>query len=200
MAVVAVTLATLLALFVGVLAVPLLLAVDAERAETLEARWRVRWLFGLVDVGASQRRPIPVGPKRPSTAKPPHRASRARRRGSRIGLAVLGTRGLLRRILRLAVTLLRQMRLIRLHVHAAVGFDNPADTGFFYGAISPLLAVADARGLDVHCRPMFPDAGVKWVLRATLRVRPLAVGGSVVTFLLSPPVLRAGLAAWRVRR
>ena len=52
--------AVLFALVVALLAVPVVLVIDAERVDTLEARWRVRWLFGLVDVPSSRvARPSP---------------------------------------------------------------------------------------------------------------------------------------------
>ena len=45
----AVAAAGLVALF-GVLAVPVVFVIDAERAATLKTTWRVRWLYGLVDI------------------------------------------------------------------------------------------------------------------------------------------------------
>ena len=41
----AVTIAVFGALVVALLAVPVMLVIDAERVEALKARWHIRWLF-----------------------------------------------------------------------------------------------------------------------------------------------------------
>ena len=56
-----------------------------------------------------------------------------------MGLAALTTRGFVRRVAQLAVTLLQQVKLERFHLDAAVGLEDPADTGILYGCLSPLL-------------------------------------------------------------
>jgi hypothetical protein len=113
---------------------------------------------------------------------------------------LLQTRGLLPRAVRFLGSALRQVRLERCCADIMFGFDNPADTGFVYGCLSPVLVMAEVRGLDVHCRPMFMESGVRGDVNATIRVRPLAVLGAIAAFLLSPPVLRAATAAWRARQ
>jgi hypothetical protein len=117
-----------------------------------------------------------------------------------MAVAVLRTRGLPHRVGRLLAAARRQVTLERFHLEMMFGFENPADTGIVFGCLSPLLVMADVRGLDVHCRPMFLEPGVRGVFQATIRVRPLAVIGTVVAFLLSPPAFRAAVAAWRARK
>src|SRR5688500_5158924 len=116
---VATTIAALLALIVALLAVPVGLSVAAERVDRLEARWRVRWLFSLVDVRWPRGRPSPAAPE-PSDAAEPVRTSPARRwRRARMGIAVLRTRGLPGRLARLGVALLRRAKPEELHVRTA---------------------------------------------------------------------------------
>ena len=198
----AVAVAALLAILVALLAVPVEVVIDAERADTLEARWRMRWLFGLVDIRSARARAARSGrrPEEPRTPAEPRTAAVRRRRRTRMGIAVLRTRGLLRRVVRLAWRLCRQIRFQGFHAHAAFGLDDPADTGVVYGVLSPLLVMARTRGLDIDCRPMFLESGVRGTLSGTFHVRPLPVVGSLVAFLVSPPVLRAVRAAWRARR
>ena len=116
-----------------------------------------------------------------------------------MAVAILRTRGLFGRVLHLARALLRRVRLERLQLDTMFGFENPADTGFVYGCLSPVLVMADVRGLNIRCRPMFLESGVRGALRATIRVRPLLVVGPMVAFLVSPPVFRAARVAWRTR-
>jgi hypothetical protein len=197
---VAAALAVLLALVVAALAVPVVLVFDAERVETLHARWRVRWLFGLVDVRSARERPAVPEPERPGAAKPARTPARRRKRGARMAIAVLRTRGLLRRVGRLAVALGRQVKLEQFHLRTAFGFDDPADTGIVYGCLSPWLVMASVRGWNVECRPMFLESGLRGTAGGTVQVRPLSVAGALVAFLLSPPVVRAARSAWRARK
>jgi len=196
----ATTIAVLLALVVALLAVPVVLIVDAERGDRFEARWRVRWLFSLVDVRSSRGRSSAAAPE-PSDAAKPVRKSPARRwRGLRMGIAALRTRGVPRRVGRLALALLRQAKLEEFHVRTAFGFDNPADTGIVYGLLSPLLMFATARGLNLECRPMFEESGLRGAVTATVHVRPLSVVGALAAFVSSPSVIRAAGSAWRARK
>ena len=117
-----------------------------------------------------------------------------------MAVAVLRTRGLFERVVRLALALLRRVKLERLQLETMFGFENPADTGFVYGCLSPVLVMADLRGLNIRCRPMFLESGVRGALRATIRVRPLLLVGPMVAFLVSPPVFRAARAAWRTKK
>ena len=44
-------------------------------------------------------------------------------------------------------------------MHTSLWLRGSADTGIVYGFLTPLLAMARTRGLDVDCRPMFLDRG-----------------------------------------
>jgi hypothetical protein len=200
MLVAAVAAAALLAIIVALLAVPAVLVIDAERGDTLEARWRVRWLFGLVDVRWPRARPAFRSPDRSETPRTARAPGSKRGKGARMGIAVLRTRGLLRQVRRLTSTLLQKVKLQEFHLHTAFGFDDPADTGVVFGLLSPALVMARLRGLDVDCRPMFLQSGLRGVFSVTVRVRPLLVAGALVPFLVSPPVFRAARSAWRARR
>ena len=198
---VATAIVALLIFATALLAVPLVLVIEAKRADTLTATWRVRWLFGLVDVRSSGSNGGQTGVRPGSdAATSPPRPARRRRRAVRIGMAVLRTRGLPRRVGRLALSLRRQVRLDEFHVRTAFGCDDPADTGVVYGVLSPLLVMARLRGMNVDCRPMFLESGLQGTLSGTIHVRPLLVVGALVMFLVSPPVIKAARSAWRVRK
>ena len=196
----ATTLAVLLAVVLALLAVPVVLIVDAERDDRLEARWRVRWLFSLVDVRWSRGRPSAAASAPPDAVRPARKSFAGRWRRARMAIAALRTRGLPSRVGRLGLALLRQAKLEQFHVRTAFGFDNPADTGIVYGLLSPLLMMATARGLNLECRPMFEDSGLRGAISATVHVRPLSVAGALAAFLASPSVIRAAGAAWRARK
>lgn len=197
---VAATITALFVLLVALLAVPVVLFIDVERTEALEARWRLLWLFGLLDIQSSGGRSAPAAPSRADAARPVRKRRKERGRGRRMGVAALRARGLFNRVVRLAVALLGRVKLERFHLHTVFGFENPADTGFVYGWLSAVLVMVDVYGLDIRCSPMFLDSGLRGVFHATIRVRPLLVVGTIVAFLLSPPVFRAVGAAWRARQ
>jgi hypothetical protein len=196
---VAATTAALLALIIGALAVPLVVVVDAERLDRLNVQWRVRWLFGLINVRSTKGLPAAPAPTRVNRRRRAQPSAKDRGRGPYVGLAALTTRGFVRRVAQLAVTLLHRVKIERFHVDAAIGFEDPADTGILYGCLSPLLLLADARGLDVRYTPMFAEPSVRGDCGVTVHVRPLSIVGTMVAFLLSPSVVRAMRAAWRAR-
>lgn len=196
-------LAALLAVAVALLAVPVVLAVDAERADRFRARWQIEWFFGLVhassrDSGSAIPRTIEPARAPPATPTPSPPATR-RARGRRVAMTVVRTRGLIPRVVRLAGDLLRRVSVVRFRLHAAFGFDDPADTGMVYGYLTPLLVTAGVRGLDVRCQPVFQEAGVTGNLHATLRIRPLSLVAVVMLFMASRPVRQAAVRAWRAR-
>jgi hypothetical protein len=190
--------AALIALVVAMLAVPLVLFIDAERTGTLKVRWRVFWLFGLVRPRSRNRSAPPVPDRADARRAGTPKKSRARK--GRVAVAVLRTRGLLQGVVRLALALLRRVKVERIQLDALFGFENPADTGFVYGCLSPVLVIADVRGLNIRCRPMFLEAGVRGAFRATIQVRPLSIVGPMIAFLVSPAVFRAVHMAWRTRQ
>ena len=98
------------------------------------------------------------------------------------------------------MTLFRQVGVQEFRAHTTFGLEDPADTGIVYGFLTPLLVVARTRGLDVDCRPMFPERGWKASVNATIRVRPLSVLAARAAFLVSPPVIRALGVAWHSRK
>ena len=189
--------AGLIALMVVMLAVPLVVFIEAERSGTLKVRWRLFWLFGLVRP-RSGNRSAPAPDRADASPADAPKTRRAKRR--RMAVAVLRTRGFLQGVVRLARALLRRMKVERIQLDTSFGFENPADTGFVYGCLSPVLAIADLRGLNIRCRPMFMEAGLRGAFRATIRVRPLLTVGPMVAFLVSPPVFRAARRAWRARK
>ena len=67
-----------------------------------------------------------------------------------MGVAALRGRGFFDRVVRFAVALLRRVKVERFHLHTVFGFEDPADTGFVYGWLSPVLVMADVCGLDIR--------------------------------------------------
>lgn len=225
MSTIVIILVVLVALVIALLAAPITVTLDVERVEAFAARWRLRWAYGLVRVGSRDSSSRPTNTvltgQRASTppaiqAEPEQtaednddaaRADRPKRQlrkkahgaGGRVVLAVMCTPGFLGRVGRLTRALIGRVRIEQFRLRAAFGLSDPADTGMMYGLLSPGLVIATVYHLDVECRPVFDQAGVRLTLKASVRVVPLAVAITVLAFLLSPPVIRALLAARRAR-
>ena len=191
---------------VAVLAIPVSLVVDIERTARLRSRLRVNWLFGLVDVELGRGQPRRAPPARPSTKarKPRRSAFRPARlrlgRGPAIALALVRIEGLAGRILRLFRDLAPRFSFQAVYLRVDFGLDDPADTGRLYGTLAPFLVAATSSGFDVRCRPDFQDAGLRGSCGGQIQARPISLLSVVVSFLCSPPTLRAIRAVWAARR
>lgn len=183
-------------LFVAVLAVPLHVDLRIELTDRLRARATLRWFFDLMHVAIPSRRGADATSRhaaRPATATP----SRARRPGRRPNvLAVLRSRGFVRRVGRFVEDLAGAIHLSRLVVRARIGCDDPADTGHLCGVLMPVVAAASATGVDVRCVPDFAHTTVTGAGSGTVTVTPLRLVLVVLAFMASPPVWRA-IRAWR---
>lgn len=194
----ATTLAAIVVLVIGVLAVPLRVKVDAEYRDGLTTRWRLGWLWWLVDL--RPRRAARDGEEDARVVSPASGPTRRSRRTARMSVAVLRTPGLLQRIGRLMADLSRRATIERVQLHVAFGLGNPADTGVVYGLVSPLVIGARIHGLDVECQPLFGSTALQGTGGATLRLRPLMLVATVAAFAFSPTVIRAIRAARQFRR
>lgn len=195
---VATALAVVGLLLVALLTVPVVLVIDAERSNSLKTSGRLRWLFGLVEVRLSGRRQGHDAVRRAESARPaPKRRPSGRR--ARMGLAVLRSPGLVRRVVQLARDLRRQIKVGEFTLHTEFGFESPADTGVTYGLIAPWLVMARRNGLNVDCRPMFLQPGLRGTLHGSIQVRPLTIAGVLAAFFVSPSVVRAMRSAWQAR-
>jgi hypothetical protein len=178
--------AGLVAAGLALLAIPVRLSVHVDRTDRVRASWRVRAVFGLVDVRSDAGR----GPRPSPKAAPAESPRRAPRRPAHV-VAMLRTPGFVARAARLLPDLLRRTRIDRFHLRAEFGLDDPADTGRLYAAVAPLCFAAAGSGLDVRCQPSFPDARLTGSCSVRLSVRPLSVLAVLSAFVLSPTVWRA---------
>jgi len=192
-------LAGLLAAVVLLLAIPVRVSIRVVTSEQPRVRWRLRWLFGLVDVrsGTRKARREERPPEEVSSAGA--RKSRRRRRGPSAALAVLRTEGLIRRAQQLVLGLLKTVRWEHLSAGIRFGFDDPADTGMWYGAMTPVLVAGRVRGWPLSCQPVFGDACLEGTCSVAVRLRPISIVGIALRFFVSPEVFRA-MRAWRSSR
>jgi hypothetical protein len=148
------------------------------------ARIELAWLFGAWR----------------SDLRRPGSASRGRRRAPPARWVLLWRGDHADRLLRLARSLRRAVRVKELCVRARVGLGDPAETGMLMGWAAPLLVVARAvPGMDVRIEPDFVSSVLEGEARGELRACPLLVLPPLLRFALSPGTLRSLRALGRGR-
>lgn len=176
--------AVLAAVVVLLLAVPVVIRVEAAHPGGPPLYIRFRWLFGIVRFGwtpgTDEERPAP-----PPGEVPSRKAARRTRRRRRVP-GFMRERAFWFRAGRTIVRVLGRIRFRRVYGRIRFGFDDPADTGAAWGMLS-------AAG-----------AATAWALPRTLRIEPdftgpafEAEGAGEVQFVplaLTAPFV--GLALW----
>ena len=180
------TLAGLALLVILVLSVPVELTVRLITPEKPRVRFLLRWLFGLVR--------WEIKPEKTEKPARKGKVARAKPLGRRIGqarviLALLGTRGLVRRSLKLISDVLGHLKIRGLKVDLRLGLSDPASTGLLFAIIGPILALWHPPGVKLS--PGFEGAVFAGELIGNIRVIPGQLVIAVLSFIFSRPVLRA---------
>lgn len=166
--------------FVLLLAVPVDVVFYLEKEEDFKSRTTAKWLFGLVsrDMGGKKRKPAKEKGKKKRSIRPL--------------LAMLRSRGFLRRVLRLLTDVLRRTKVRDLKLDVRVGLDDPADTGLLFAAIGPMAGYLMAfTPMDVEVQPDFEQETLRGFFRSDVRIFPIRLVLPFTLFALSPTTLRA---------
>lgn len=181
-------LVSLLALILVVLVIPLDLSFSLSRADSLEVKASLRWLFGLVQITLNSvdektRQAAPTAPKK----------ARPKRGRSRLHVgAMLRSQGFISRVIRLLRHLKACIHIHQLRLQLLLGLDDPADTGQLWGTLGPLaMAVPVPAGAYVSLQPEFNGATFQVDGEGTIRIVPIEILGTLLIFALSPVTLRA---------
>lgn len=178
----AVTVLTVLLL----LSIPLDMAVDLRTAAPDKIRFRLIWLFGLLDLklaGAAEE-----------GRRNGKRKVRANWHGKR-WFCALRIRGLTHSVLRLMRRLLAAFLVRDFNLSVRFGFDDPADTGLLLALAAPALSLLDSWSRNrFSALADFNEEVLCAEGNMSIRIYPLRVVVPSILFLLSPPVLRAAMA------
>ena len=129
------------------LIVPIDLIFNISKRDNIESKVRIGWLFGLIGKDISVRR---------KQAKVKVKEKKKKRSAKPL-LAVVRTRGFLKRFLRFNKDIIRRIEIRNLFVHLKLGLADPADTGFLFAAVTPLLTFAGVQkpNIDINIQPDF---------------------------------------------
>jgi len=190
-----ITLASLVALFLLVLSVPLDLAFHLDVHGRTRFSLKMVWLFGLVGKELGRRK---------KKAKP--KKDKEKKGGARKALKILRTKGLLRQIKILVTDVFNSLSIRQLRANFRIGLDNPADTGLLFAVIGPTFVFFNSPNkYSINIRPSFEDEAIlEGHMQAVVRLLPIRLVIPLLKFVFSLPTLRfiktAVLSKWKKKR
>jgi len=175
------------------LCVPVDLVFNIGKRDNIESRVRIGWLFGLIGKDISGRR---------KQAKVKVKKEKRKKRSVKPLLAVVRTRGFLKRFLRFIRDIVRRIEIRNLFVHLKLGLADPADTGFLFAAVTPLLTFAGVQKptIDINIQPDFDQEKLGGYAKGELRLYPIRFIKPLLLFIFSLTTLRTMKAIIKARR
>lgn len=173
------------------LIVPVDLIFNIGKRDNIESRVRIGWLFGLIGKDISGRR------KQAKVKK-----EKKKKRSVKPLLAVVRTRGFLKHFIRFIKDIIRRIKIRNLNVHLKLGLADPADTGFLFAAVTPLLTFAGVQKptIDINIQPDFEQENLQGYAEGGVRLYPIQFIKPLLLFIFSLTTLRAIKAIIRARR
>lgn len=169
--------AIVIGIIVFFLGIPLDLYLRFEAYESVSFVFKLSWLFGLV--------------KKRSGKRKKKLQENARKKGRRDWsfLALLRTKGLLGKLLRLFKDILRHLKIQDLEVNFEVGLGDPADTALFVGGMwLPAFLLGTQTNHLIKLVPAFNDDLVfRGYARMSLRLIPIQLVPAFARFGFSQP-------------
>ena len=175
------------------LIVPIDLIFNISKRDNIESRVRIGWLFGLIGKDISIRR---------KQAKVKVNKEKKKKRSVKPLLAVVRTRGFLKRLLGFIRDIIRRIEIRNTYVHLTLGLADPADTGFLFAAVTPLLTFAGVQkpSIDINIQPDFDQEKLWGYAKGDLRLYPIRFIKPLLLFIFSLTTLRAMKAIITARR
>jgi len=192
-----ITLASLVALFLLILNIPLDLVFQLDVHGRTRFNLKLVWLFGLVDKELGRRKKK----AKPKKVKP--KKDKEKKGGARKALKILRTKGLLKQIKVLMTDVFNSLSVRQLKANFTIGLDNPADTGLFFAYIKPtFFFFSPPDKYSINIRPSFEDeATLEGHMQAVVRLLPIRLVIPLLKFIFSLPTLKvikmAASAKWK---
>ena len=204
-------------LLLSVFLIPILLLVvpiDIEfcydSSGQIESGVHIVWLFGLVRFRSNfsdkrfteKQGETAVFKKRHQTRqKGKDRRTRKKKGGSRVFLAVIRSKGFIRRVFRLLFDVITVAEIRQLRARVYVGLEDPADTGYFFGLLAPSFSILYAiPQVDFVAVPVFDREVIEANIKTDIRIVPISYVVAVLSFVFSKEFFRALRVAHRVYR
>ena len=175
------------------LIVPIDLIFNISKRDNIESRVRIGWLFGLIgkDIRSKKKQ-----------AKVKVKKKKKKKRSVKPLLAIVRTRGFLKRLLLFIKDIIRRIEIRNTYVHLTLGLADPADTGFLFAAVTPLLTFAGVQkpNIGINIQPDFDQEKLWGYAKGELRLYPIRFIKPLLLFIFSLTTLRAMKAVITARR
>ena len=181
------------------LAIPVNLVFTLKRDGAWQGRIVIYWLFGLTrtTIRPGRKRRERRLKRRRSLKKSLVPAGRQLVKRRRDVYSMLRSEGFVRQLIYLLRDLLRLLKPRRFRLQCHMGLDDPADTGRMMGMLAPLqafirkISFGQNSNIDIRVIPHFSGPRFKGHCCASVQFVPLRLIGLFLSFLFSPPVIRA---------
>ena len=197
---VVITLASLAAVIILVLCIPLNAVLHIDVHSRPKFQVRLVWLFGLVSKEVTKGKKDPEEEKRVAEDK---RKPGKRKIKVRTIFQILRTKGLLKQLKRLLQDILKCLKIRDLKVNLRIGLDDPADTGLLLALIGPAtFFLGSSRVHEIRVQPSFEDEAVfEGYLHGAVRLVPIQLAIPFLRFAFSLAAIRAAktlvLTKWK---
>jgi len=180
----------ILIILIILLLVPIDFTFNINKIDNTESRVRIGWLFGLIGKDLSDR------------IKQAKVKVKKKKRSVKPLLAVVRTRGLLKHVIRFIKDIIRRIEIRNLYVHLKLGLADPADTGFLFAAVTPLLTFAGVQkpNIGIDIQPDFDQEKLWGYAKGDLRLYPIRFIKPLLLFIFSLTTLRTMKAIIKARR
>ena len=205
----------LFSIFVAILVLPILLFMIPvhityiyERNGDKKGQSEVVWLFGLVHFrlkltrkGDGKDAQWGAVSRKKSVKKKRLSRREKSRNNMKVVLAIVKSEGFVRRVLKLCYDILSVAEIKKLKARVFFGMDDPADTGYAYGLLSPSFTMFYAiPKVDFEAVPVFDRVTIDADIEASIKLVPFSYIKAVMLFVFSTASFRAGKAAFRAYR
>ena len=184
----------ILVFLIILLAVPIDLVFNICKGDNIQSRVRIGWLFGLIGKDISGRRK--------QTKAKVKRKKKRKKRSVKPLLAVARTRGFLKHLFRFIKDILRHIKIREVCIEIKLGLADPADTGFLFAAVTPLLTFTGVQKptIDIDIQPDFEQENLQGYASGAVRVYPIQFIKPLLLFIFSLTTLRVIKAIISARR
>ena len=183
------TLASLAAVIILVLCIPLDAVLHIDVYGRPKFHMKLVWLFGLVSKEITRTKKKPEEEKGVAEGK---QKPRKRKIKVRTIFQILRTKGLLGQLKRLLKDIFKCLKIRELRANFRVGLDDPADTGLLFALIGPVtFFLGSSRVHEVKVQPSFEDEVVfEGYLHGATRLVPIQLAIPCLRFVFSLAAIR----------
>ncbi len=185
----------IITLLIALLAIPLTLRFRISRYESTEGRFKLHWLFGLINLKLST-------PQQQETKKPSYAHEKRKKASSKLDFRrALQQKAFRDRLIKFVTDLWHAIKKEELSLYLRLGLGDPATTGQLWAIIGPLSGILfTAEECEIEIVPDFLQSIFEFQCDGTIRIIPLQLIALTLGLIFSPTMWRGIISAGDKRR